>query len=154
MLSSFTKAGSYSLSYRVGGRVWKKIRFNDADVDFLIRCMESASEEHRFPFYKRIADLCLFLVGVFPESIRTSSCYPLSGEPRPRFAGRPRWTMEEYEEEGRKFYRLASMHPEAQGREMSEVFGLLHAGFHVAKKPLHLIGENYIHCERPACIGS
>ena len=154
MLSSFTKVESYSLSYRVGERVWKKIRFHDADLDSLIRCMESAGEEYRFPFYKRIADICLFLLGVFPEYVRASSRYPLSGEPRPRFAGRTGRTMEEYEEEGKRYYRLASLHPEAQGRELSEVFGFLHESFHVARKPLHLIALNYIHCERPAGIPS
>jgi len=154
MLSSFTKVESFSFSYRVGERVWKKIRFHDADLDSLIRCMESAGEEYRFHFYRRIADICLFLLGIFPEYVRASSRYPLSGEPRPRFAGRTGRTMEEYEEEGRKFYRLASLHPEAQDRELSEVFGLLHESFHVARKPLHLIAENYIHCERPAGIPS
>ena len=154
MLSSFTKVESYSFSYRVGERVWKKIWFHDADLDSLLRCMESAGEEYRFPFYKRIADICLFLLGVFPEYVRASSRYPLSGEPRPRFAGRTGRTMEEYEEEGKRYYRLASLHPEAQGRELSEVFGFLHESFHVARKPLHLIALNYIHCERPAGIPS
>ncbi len=154
MLSSFTKVENYSISWRVGERAWKKIRFNDADVDSLIRCMELAGEEYRFPFYKRIADICLFLLGVFPEYVRASSRYPLSGEPRPRFAWRTRRSTEEYEEEGRKYYRLASLHPEAQGQEISEVFGLLHESFHVARKPLHLIAGNYIHYERSARIRS
>ena len=154
MLSSFTKVESYSFSYRVGERVWRKIRFHDADLDSLIRCMESAGEEYRFHFYRRIADICLFILGIFPEYVRASSRYPLSGEPRPRFAGRTGRTMEEYEEEGRRYYRLASLHTEAQDRELSEVFGLLHESFHVARKPLHLIAENYIHCERPAVIPS
>lgn len=154
MLSSFTKVGSFSLSYRLGGRAWKTIRVSDADVDFLIGCLEGTDEEYRFPFYKRIADICLFLVGVFPESIRASSRYPHTSEPRPRFAGRSGWTVEEYEEEGRKYYRLASLRPEAQGREMSEVLALLHDSFHVARKPLHLIAENYIHGEGRACFQS
>ncbi len=153
MLSSFTKVQSYSITYRVREKLWRKIRFHDADVDSLIRDMELAGEEYRFPFYKRIADICLFLVGIFPEYVRSSSRYPLTGEPRPRFFGWTRWTTEEYEEEGRKYYKLASLHPVAQGQELSEVFGLLHDGFHLARKPLHLIAESYIHCERPALIG-
>jgi hypothetical protein len=153
MLSSFMKVESYSISYRVREKLWRKIRFHDADVDSLIRDMEIAGEEYRFPFYKRIADICLFLVGIFPEYVRSSSRYPLSGEPRPRFFGWTRWTTEEYEEEGRKYYKLASLHPMAQGQDLSEVFGLLHDSFHLASKPLHLIAENYLHCERPAFIG-
>lgn len=149
MLSSFTKVESYSIPYRVRERVWRKIRYHDADVDCLIRNMEFAGEELRFPFYKRIADICLFLLGVFPEYVRSASRYPLSGEQRPRFVGWTRWSMEEYEEEGRKYYKLASLHPMARDQELSEVFGLLHDSFHVARKPLLLIAENYMHCERP-----
>ncbi len=153
MLSSFMKVESYSISYRVREKLWRRIRFHDADVDSLIRDMELAGEEYRFPFYKRIADICLFLVGIFPEYVRSSSRYPLSGEPRPRFFGWTRWTTEEYEEEGRKYYKLASLHPMAQGYDLSEVFGFLHDSFHLASKPLHLIAENYLHRERPAFIG-
>jgi hypothetical protein len=154
MLTSFTKVESYSLTYRVRERLWRKIRFNDADVDSLIRYMEFAGEEYRFRFYKRIADICLFLLGVFPEHVRASSRYPLTGEARPRFIGWARWGPEEYEEEGRKYYKLAALHPMAQDQELSEVFGLLHDSFHVARKPLHLIAENYIRYERPARAGS
>lgn len=148
MLSSFTRVESYSFSYRVRAQVFRQIRFNDADTDSLIRHLDFAGEEYRFHFYKRIADLCLFVLGVFPESVRAASCYPHSGEARPPAPGRSRRTPEEYEEEGRKYYKLASLHPMARGRELSEVFGLLHEGFHLARKPLHLIAGKYIHYER------
>jgi len=154
MLSSFTKVESYSFSYRVKERGWRRIRFNDADVDCLIRSLEFAGEEYRLHFYKRIGDICLFLLGIFPEYVRLSSRYPLSGEPRPQFIGWTRRSMEEYEEEGRKYYKLASQHPMARRQELSEVFGLLHDSFHVARKPLNLIAENYIHHERPPLIKS
>lgn len=149
MLSSFTKTESLSVSFRVRGNTWRTIRFHDADVDSLIRDMEFAGEEYRFHFYKRIADVCLFLLGVFPEYVRFFSHYPLSGEARPRFAWWTRRSAEEYEEEGRKYYKLASLHPMSQGRDLSEVFSLLHDRFHVARKPLHLLAENYIHCDWP-----
>ncbi len=149
MLSSFTKVESASVSFRVRGHSVRTIRFHDADVDSLIRDMEFAGEEYRFLFYKRIADVCLFLLGVFPGYVRFSSRYPASGEARPRFAWWTRRSEEEYEEEGKKYYKLASRHPMAQDRDLSEVFSLLHDRFHVARKPLHFIAENYMHCDRP-----
>ncbi|MCL5966365.1 MAG: hypothetical protein M1550_04010 [Deltaproteobacteria bacterium] len=148
MLSSFTRVESYSISYRVRQGVWGKIRFNDADVDSLLRLLEFAGEEYRPHCYKRIADICLFLLGVFPESIRWASRCTLAGEPRPRFIGWAGRSAEEYEEEGRKYYRLAAEHPASRSWDLSEVFQLLHDSFRVARKPLTLLAENYIQQRR------
>lgn len=144
MLASFTRVESGSFAIRVRGRAWRRLRFNDVDVDGLIRSLEFAGEEYRLHFYKRIADICLFLLAVFPEYVQASCRYPLSGEARPRFAGCGIRSPEEYEEEGKKYYKLAAEHPQAKDRELSEVFHLLHDGFQVARKPLALIAERYI----------
>jgi len=80
MLASFTKTQSYTVPVRVRKGVWRKIRFSDMDVDSLSRLCETASEEHRFDFYKRIADVCLFILGIFPEYAQFDYRYPLYGE--------------------------------------------------------------------------
>jgi len=142
MLSSFTKTESYVISIRVRKGVWRKIRFSDTDVDSLSRLCEAASEEHRFSFYKRIADVCLFILGVFPEYAQFDYRYPLSGHVRPRIRlGRK--GLQEYEEEGRKFYKLAAEHESARMLELSRVFWLLHENFNTARKPLNFISEHY-----------
>lgn len=148
MLASFTRVESGSFTLQLRGRAWRRIRFNDADVDGLVHSLEFAGEEYRFHFCKRIADICLFLLGVFPEYARASCRYPLSGEARPRFAGYGIRSPEEYEKEGKKYYRLAAEHTQAKDRELSEVFHLLHDGFQVARKPLALIAEKYIRPQR------
>jgi len=150
MLASFTRVESYSISYRVRRGVWGKIRFSDADVDSLERLMDLAGEEYRPHFYKRIADICLFLVGIFPDYVRLSSRGALPGGTGPAplaWAGR---SAEDYEEQGRKYYRLAARHPASRDWEMSAIFERLHERFQVARKPLNLMAEQYIQTTRRA----
>ncbi len=145
MLSSFTRINSYVIPVRVRKGIWRKIRFNDMDIDALSRLCETADEESRFSLYKRIADVCLFILGIFPEHIQFDYRYPLSGEERPKVAGRLRRSMEDYEEEGRRFYKLAAEYHSAGIVELSEVLWLLHENFNTAKKPLNFISEHYLH---------
>ncbi len=153
MLASFTRVESGSFAWRVRGRAWRRIRFDDTDVDGLVHSLEFAGEEYRFQFYKRIADVCLFLLGVFPESVGVPSRRPPSGEPPRRLAGAGARSPEEYEEEGKKYYGLAAGHPLARNRELSDVFRILHDGFRVARKPLALIAEKYIRLQASPRIG-
>ncbi|MFC1937006.1 hypothetical protein ACFLWY_00430 [Chloroflexota bacterium] len=143
MLSSFTKVESYTLRVRVRKGVWRKIRFSDMDIDSLVRLCEAADEEHRFGFYKRIADLCLFILGMFPEY--ASPGFPYSGsEAASQLFRRSRRSAEDYEREGRQFYKLAEKHKNASILELTGVFGQLHQKFNLAKKPLNYISDNYL----------
>lgn len=144
MLASFTRVESGSFCWKAPGAAWRRIRFDDTDVDGLVRSLEFAGEEYRLDFYKRIADICLFLLGVFPEHVQASTRFAPPGDARPRPARRGIRTPEEYEEEGRKYYKLAAALPEAKDRELTEVFLLLHDGFQAARKPLALIAERYL----------
>jgi hypothetical protein len=142
MLSSFTRTESYVIPIRVRKGVWRKIRFSDVDIDSLSRLCQAAGEEHRFAFYKRIADVCLFILGVFPEYAHFDYRYPLSGGIMPKVKAR-RKGMQEYEEEGRKFYKLAAEHESARMLELSGVFWLLYENFNAARKPLNFISQHY-----------
>lgn len=153
MLSSFTRTESYVIPVRVRKGVWRKIRFSDMDVDALSHLCEAMDEEHRFGFYKRIADVCLFILGIFPEYAQFDYRYPLTGEVRPKIrVGRK--GIQEYEEEGRKFYRLAAEHDSAKMLELSEVFSLLHENFNAAKKPLNFISQHYLHHRKRQLFGA
>jgi hypothetical protein len=153
MLSSFVRIESYAISFRVRKGIWRKIKFNDMDINSLISFCESVDQEHRFGFYKRIADICLFILGIFPEYTYFRHRYPLSGELRPTIARRFRRTPEEFEKEGRKFYKLAAEHPAAKSLKLEEVFWLLHGNFHAAKKPLNFISDHYLHQDRHGLFG-
>lgn len=148
MLTSFTKIESYTISFRVRKGVWKKIRFNDLDIFSLMSFCEAVEDDYRLGFYKRIGDICLFILGIFPDYAERDYRYPFSGEVRPQIRGRVRISPGDYEKEGRKFYRLAAEHQSAKELDLSEVFWALHGNFQKAKKPLNFIAEHYFQYRR------
>jgi len=50
-----------------------------------------------------------------------------------------------YEEEGRRFYKLAAEHHAARELSLSRVFWTLHGNFQKARKPLNFIADHYLH---------
>ncbi len=148
MLSSFTKIESYAVTFRIRKGAWRKIRFNDLDIFSLMQFCEVVDDFYRFGLYKRIADICLFMLGVFPEYTLRNYRYPLSGKLRPAVGRRPRISPEEYEKEGRRFYRLAAEHSSARELKLDDVFWALHENFPKAKKPLNFIAEYYLKYRR------
>jgi hypothetical protein len=148
MLTSFTRIESYTIQIRVRKGIWRKIRFNDVDLDSLIRFCQTVDEENRFNFYKRTADLCLFILGVFPEYVIMDYHYPFSGEARPKMFGRWRRSIEDFEEEGRRFYKLAGNHGDAAILNLNDVLHNLHVKFNLAKKPLNYISAHLLQFKR------
>ena len=114
------------------------------NIDSITKLCRAVDEEHRFVYYKRIADLCLFILGIFPEFAASDSRYPLSSGIRPHPFRSSIRSAEDYEEEGRRFYRLAGEHKNARILELSEVLWHLHEKFYLAKKPLNYISENFL----------
>jgi len=148
MLSSFTKIESYTISFRVRKGVWKKIRFNDLDIFSLMSFCEAVEDDYRLGFYKRIGDICLFILGIFPDYAERDYRYPFSGQVRPQTRRKTRISPEDYEKEGRRFYKLAAEHQSAKELDLSEVFWALHGNFQKAKKPLNFIAEHYLQYKR------
>ena len=153
MLASFTRVESYVISFRVKKGVWKKIRFNNLDIVSLMSLCEAVQDEYRLGLYKRIADICLFILGVFPDYAERDYRYPFSGELRPQIRGKLRISPADYEKEGRKFYRLAAEHQSARELDLSRVFWALHGNFQKAKKPLNFIAEHYLHYRKHKLFG-
>lgn len=151
MLSSFTRIESYTISFRIKKGFWKTIRFNDMDIQSLVSCCEVIEDEYRLGLYKRIADVCLFILGLFPDYTEREYRYPFSGQVRPHIAGKLRISPEEYEEKGKEFYRLAAEHHWAQ--DQADVFQALHDSFQKAKKPLNFMAEHYLRGTRHRLFG-
>ena len=148
MLSSFTKVEGFTLSIRIRKGIWRKIRYSDMDINSLAKLCEAMDEEHRFSLYKRIADLCLFILGMFPEYAPPDFRYFPGGDSRPQPLRRLERSAEDYEEEGRRFYKLAGEHENARILDLTEVFRQLHEKFNLARKPLNYISENYLQFQR------
>jgi len=153
MLSSFTKIESYGISFEMERGREKEIRFNDLDIFSLMSLCEAAGDEHRLAFYKRIADICLFILGMFPEYAERDYRYPLSGQIRPQIRGKERLSPEAYEKEGRKFYKLAAEHRSSKELNLSDIFWTLHGHFEKAKKPLNFIADHYLYHTKQTFFG-
>jgi hypothetical protein len=149
MLASFTRVHSATWRVRVRKGVWRRQRFNDLDVDSLIRYGGAVEEEQRFEVYRRIGDVCLFLAGMFPEYIESRRRYALSGAPRPAFGGLRR-SIEDYEREGRAFYGRAAGHSAARSAGLSAALGSLAEHFQLAEKPLSFLSEHYLQMRKNA----
>ncbi|MBW2487078.1 MAG: hypothetical protein JRE88_07780 [Deltaproteobacteria bacterium] len=153
MLSTFTRIESYSIAFRIRKGFWRKIRFNDMDITSLIRFSEAIEDEYRLGLYKRIADVCLFILGIFPDYAERNYRYPLSGEIRPQIGAGARISPEEYEQKGQQFYRLAAEHQTAVEMDLSDVFWALHENFQKARKPLNFIADYYLTTKRHRLFG-
>jgi len=70
--------------------------------------------------------------------------YSGGSETRPRLFGRLSRTAEDYEKEGKRFYRLAGEHPDARQMGIASVLLQLNDNFNLAKKPLNYISEHFI----------
>jgi hypothetical protein len=148
MLSSFTKIENYMIWVKTKAGILKRIQFNDLDIFSLMALCEVVEDEQRLGFYKRIADICLFILGMFPDYAEHEYRYPLSGQLRPQLYGKGRISPEEYERKGRNFYKLAAEHQSAKELDLSDVFWALHENFQKAKKPLNFIVDHYLRYKR------
>ena len=97
MLASFTRIESVTFQVRVREGIWRRYRTNDFNVEGLMRYCQTIDEAFHFEPYKRIADVCLFLAGMFPDYIDVQYRYPLSRQIRPRMTGRIFRRGEDYE---------------------------------------------------------
>jgi hypothetical protein len=153
MLSSFTRVESYTVPVKIREGIWERVRFNDLDILSLMRFSQLVEDEYRLGFYKRIADICLFIMGIFPDYAERDYRYPFSGQVRPHVRGKLRISPEDYAEEGQKFYKLAAEHPSARELRLEEAFWALHRDFQRAKKPLNFITEHYLRSRRDRFFG-
>ena len=154
MLASFSKVQTYSVGYRVREGVWRRMRFNDLDIDALMRYAGALDEAQRFGPYKRIADVCLFVAGVFPEHAEVGAYNPVSGKRRPGSAGRPRRNLAEYRDEGQAFYRLAAKHATARIMSMVDILARLSTQFLEAQKALSYMTERYVWFDKHQLFGA
>lgn len=151
LLASFTKVHSHTERVWVRRGVVRKVRYSDLDVRSMLRLIQQTSEQERLPLYRRTADLCLFILGVFPEFAATAHRYPGSGALRAQAGARRRLSTEEYEAVAAQMYGLAAQ--QAGDDEASAVFGALGAHVPEAKKPLNFLSEHYLGFRRERLFG-
>ena len=148
MMTSFTKVESYVIPVRIRRGTWRRVRFNDMDIDSLVKLAGSVDESQQFRYFKRIADVCLFILGIFPNFVHNSNRNILARTKPFGTVRRGRRTAEEYVDIGKQFYRTAGDHRTADAAGLVEPLHLLRDNFGVAQKILNIISERYMHFSR------
>ena len=152
-LASFTRTQSYTVRVWVWHGIVSKVRYSDIDVHSLMRLAQRTGEAERFPLYRRAGDVCLLILGIFPEYAATAHRYPGTGQPRLRSRSRPQLGVEEYETLGQQLYGLAAECPEAAESGLVHPLSLLRDHIIEAKKPLNFIAEHYLGHRRGQLFG-
>lgn len=101
MLASFVRTNTGTVYFHERG-TWRKRTFSDLNSADLMAMAQWVPEHLRFPLYKRSADACLFIVGVFPENVAAKSSRTSAGG-----------AFQEYEESGMHLYKIAASHSAA-----------------------------------------
>ena len=148
MLASFTRVESVTVRRKVRDGVWYRYRTSELDVEGMMRLSQTVDEQFRYKPYKRTADVCLFLTGMFPEHIDARFRYPASRQVRPGARGRLLTSLEDYETHGSAFYRLAAEHKMARVEGLEGVLAALSEHFVLAKKPLAFLANRYLQFAR------
>lgn len=143
MLASFTRVDSTTVVYKSRGLTYQR-HFSELDFDDVLELSELVEPPYRYDFYKRLADISLFITGIYPESLRTGPGMTCEQIPA-RYIGHSKRTLPDYEEEGRRYYDLASSYDEAREQGLDHVLSLLSEKYTLARKPLNYLAQNYIY---------
>jgi hypothetical protein len=142
MLTSFVRINSITIPVRVKKGVWRKVKFSDFDVDSLIKYSQIIDETQRFGAYKRIADICLFIMGIFPEYLSPQN--RSYNERNNLFGSIMKKNRESCSEQGSYFYRIAAQQKAAEVYKLNQVLSQLSEKFILATKPLSYLSTHYL----------
>ena len=139
MLAAFTRTNS-AVAYWEENGVLHKREFNDIDMDDMIAVANVVKKESRPALFKRIADIALFLCGIYPDHAPLFIACPQN-------AFRGRRTLQDYEAEGRRFYELAAR--ETDPLHIRAACWTLSGHFTLARRALNTLSDQYLKCFKP-----
>ena len=134
MLCSFVRTNTSLLYWKERG-AWHKRKFSDLDMDDMIALCHLVEPAFKPRLYKRVADISLFLTGIYPDH---SSVFTQ----RQRIQFTRAHAVADYEREGRRFYSLAAREPEPPWP--ASVFMDLAQKFTVAREALNTLNDSYL----------
>jgi hypothetical protein len=134
MLSSFARTNSGTIYWRERG-TWHKRRFSDIDLDDMIELSRIIDPELRPALYKRVADIALFLGGIFPGHLTL-----FAARHKTLFAAKR--TMKDYELQGKRFYNLAARATDQ--KQWQPAMEMLAERFTLARWALNSLSDRYI----------
>ncbi|MDR7520234.1 MAG: hypothetical protein QN131_05830 [Armatimonadota bacterium] len=146
LLVSFERAETMTIRRRTpGAKVW---RLNTLNIDDMMQLANLVAPGLRPMVFRRIGDIALFTTGIFPEAVVRGPRRPL-GIADTAAPLRRRLRLEDYEAEGRRFYRLAADRLIASQPVLAQVLTRLAEEFTAARKPLNVLAERYVAWSRP-----
>jgi hypothetical protein len=134
LLCSFVRTNTGLLYWKERG-AWHKRKISDMDMDDMIALCHLAEPACKPGLYRRIADIALFLTGIYPD-------HASSRVRRPRTQAARRRTVPDYERDGRRFYALAARKPEPPWS--ASVFEGLAEQFTLAREALTALSDRYL----------
>jgi hypothetical protein len=137
MLSSFARTNSGVIYWKERGS-WHRRRFSDIDMDDMIELARISGPELRPALYNRIADIALFLSGIFPDHLSLFS--------RRRTSFSVARTLKDHEQQGQRFYNLAARETEQAQRQ--PILKRLAEKFTLARWALNTLSERYLKTQR------
>jgi len=142
LLVSFTRIHSFSTMHRIRKGIWRRLKYSDFDIDSLIRFSKTIDEKLRFRPFKKVADICLFILGIFPEYIEKHE-WPLSFGDR-RLASHPEIRKIGFENYGSYYYQKASNMETAYTLGLHDLLNYFSENFKIAEKTLNYLTSRYL----------
>ncbi|HUZ17655.1 MAG TPA: hypothetical protein VMV68_04670 [Spirochaetia bacterium] len=136
MLASFARIESRTLFVRAKSGVLRRVRVNDFDIESLIEHSRLVGEEQQALVWKRIGDICLFLLGVFSDHLEVERRLP-GGWYRTK-------SKEELVECGSYYYRAAARRGQSLPRGTEYAMARVSEEFLLATKPLTYLSSRYL----------
>ncbi len=129
LLASFTHVHSGVVAWRTGALL-RRQRYSELDVRSLVDLLDVVSDVDRFHLERRIAEVALFLTGVFPDFVanRTSRL----------------GTLTELEELGIAHYRLAARHELASRSGSADLLASMAEQFSRVQHALNFVADRYL----------
>ncbi len=146
LLVSFERTETVTVRGRPATR--KMRRLSTLSIDDMLELAGLVDPPLRPMVFRRIGDIALFTTGLFPDAVLRGPRLPLPATREPSRFGRRR-RLEDYEEEGRRFYRMAADRLSASHPQLAQVLIRLADEFTAARKPLNVLSERYVAWARP-----
>ena len=138
LLCSFVRTNTGYVYWKERG-TWHRRKFNDTDLDDMIALAGMVDAELRPRYLRRVADIALFLSGVFPDQA-------LRQAPWSRRTITTRRTLQEYEQAGQRFYALAAR--ETPERPLQSLLEMLSERFLLARSALNSLSDRFLKYHR------
>ena len=145
LLVSFERTETVTVQEQAARRVR---RLSTMSIDDMLELADLVDPPLRPMVFRRIGDIALFTTGLFPDAVLRGPRLPLVASLEPSRVRRRR-RLEDYEEEGRRFYRMAADRLSASHPMLSQVLTRLADEFTAARKPLNVLSERYVSWARP-----